>query len=65
MDGYRLLRGRIVALADVYDALHRIDGKFEEKKALTGKEIREKMFEFNPDRKILVEALYKAEIFAQ
>ncbi len=55
--------GRLVALADVYDALHRVDGKFGEKRKLTGDEIREKMFEFNPDRKKLVEALYKKKIF--
>jgi HD-GYP domain-containing protein (c-di-GMP phosphodiesterase class II) len=55
--------GRLVALADVYDALHRVDGKFGEKRALTGMEIREKMFEFNPDRMRLVDALYKADIF--
>jgi len=57
--------GRIVALADVYDALHRTDAKHGEKVTLTGKQIREKMFDYNPDRKILVEALYKAKIFTQ
>jgi len=57
--------GRLVALADVYDALHRTDAKHGKKIALTGKQIREKMFEFNPDRTTLVEALYKAEIFAE
>jgi len=57
--------GRIVALADVYDALHRSDAKHGAKVALTGKQIREKMFDYNPDRKILVEALYKAKIFTQ
>ena len=54
--------GRIVALADVYDALHRIDAKFGVKEALTGERIKEKMLELNPDRKKLVLALYKAEI---
>ena len=54
--------GRIVALADVYDALHRTDAKHGEKRTLSGKEIREKMFELNPDRRVLVEALYKADI---
>lgn len=54
--------GRIVALADVYDALHRVDAKFGEKEALTGGKIREKMFEFNPDRKKLIFALYEANI---
>ncbi len=54
--------GRIVALADVYDALHRVDGKFGEARALTDAEIRDKMFEYNPDRKKLVAALYEARI---
>lgn len=56
--------GRIVALADVYDALHRVDGKFGTKRKLTSGEIKEKMIEFNPDRKRLVLALYDAEIFS-
>mgnify|MGYP001614102977 FL=1 len=56
--------GRIVALADVYDALHRIDGKFGKKKELTGEEIKENMLIFNPDRKRLVLALYDADIFS-
>ena len=56
--------GRIVALADVYDALHRADGKFGEKKELTAKEVKEKMFVFNPDRKKLISALYDAGIFS-
>jgi HD-GYP domain-containing protein (c-di-GMP phosphodiesterase class II) len=51
--------GRIVALADVYDALHRTDAKHGEKVTLTSEQIKEKMFELNPDRTILVEALYK------
>ena len=49
--------GRILAIADVYDALHRKNNKFEE-----GKELREKMFEFNSDRKELVEELYNVGI---
>lgn len=54
--------GRIVALADVYDALHRTDAKHGYKRTLTKSEIRDKMFELNPDRTILVNALYKARI---
>ena len=56
--------GRIVALADVYDALHRADAKFGEKRRLTGEEVKEKMFIFNPDRKKLVTALYDSGIFS-
>jgi HD-GYP domain-containing protein (c-di-GMP phosphodiesterase class II) len=55
--------GRIVALADVYDALHRPNSKFAEVgKGLTKEEIKRKMFEFNPDRKKLVAALYSSGI---
>ncbi len=55
---------RIVALADVYDALHRPNSKFSKKStSLTGRQIRTKMFEFNPDRKRLVRALYDVGIF--
>lgn len=54
--------GRIVALADVYDALHRVDAKFGKKEALTEEKIKEKMLELNPDRKKLVLALYGANI---
>jgi len=55
--------GRIIALADVYDALHRVNDKFGAKKELSGEEIREKMLEFNPDRTKLISALYEAGIF--
>jgi len=55
--------GRIVALADVYDALHRPNSKFgKDGKALTNEEVKVKMFEFNPDRKKLIVALYAAGI---
>lgn len=53
---------RIVALADVYDALHRVNDKFGEKKALTGSKIKELMLEFNPDKTKLVADLYEANI---
>lgn len=54
--------GRIIALADVYDALHRMNDKFGKTKKLSGEEIREKMLEFNPDRIKLILALYEAGI---
>lgn len=55
--------GRILALADVYDALHRVNDKFGEKRALNDDEIMQKMLELNPDRKILIQDLYNADIF--
>lgn len=57
--------GRIVALADVYDALHRPNSKFVKGRVLTGREVRNKMFQLNPDRKKLVEALYGAGILVE
>lgn len=50
--------GRMLAIADVYDALHRINFHDGAKKALTGEEIREKMFIYNPDAKDIIESLY-------
>lgn len=54
--------GRIIAIADVYDALHRTDSKFGEKVTLTPAEIRVKMFEYNPDRRKLIAKLYEVGI---
>ncbi|MDO8496710.1 MAG: HD domain-containing protein [bacterium] len=54
--------GRVLAIADVYDALHRKNNKFEEGESLTGEQIREKMLEFNSDRKELIEELYNVGI---
>jgi len=55
--------GRILAIADVYDALHRKNSKYGESKYLTDEEIKEKMLEGNTDRADLIESLYKAGIF--
>lgn len=52
--------GRILALADVYDALHRPNDKFG---SITGERIKALMFELNPDRHILVTYLYEAGVF--
>ncbi|MDO8523325.1 MAG: HD domain-containing protein [bacterium] len=54
--------GRILAIADVFDALHRANSKFGEARLLTGLEIKEKMLELNPDRKSLVADLYNTDI---
>jgi putative nucleotidyltransferase with HDIG domain len=54
------LYGRILSLADHFDASHRINSKFG---PLTGEEIKEKMLKFNPDQKALIERLYKVQIF--
>lgn len=54
---------RVLALADVYDALHRENSKFGEKRRLTDQEIEEYMIEHNPDKRKLIEDLYRADIF--
>jgi putative nucleotidyltransferase with HDIG domain len=54
---------RIVALADVFDALHRTNDKFGTKRTLSGGEIRDLMFKLNPDKVQLVSDLYKEKIF--
>lgn len=54
--------GRILALADVYDALHRPNKKFGGD--ISRQRIQELMFQFNPDRIQLISQLYQAEIFA-
>ncbi len=54
---------RILALADVYDALHRVNSKFGELKRLSDQEIYEQMMILNPDRVDLVRELYSAGIF--
>jgi len=54
--------GRILALADVYDALHRQNDKFDGD--VDGQRIKELMFQFNPDCIRLVDQLYQTGIFA-
>ena len=56
--------GRLVSLADCYDALHRVNEKFGKLQELSEEEIRGKMFELNPDQKILIGNLYGAGILA-
>ena len=53
--------GRMLALADTFDALHRVNDKHGST-ILDGKQIKEKMFVFHPDQKVLLEELFKADI---
>ncbi len=55
--------GRLLALADVYDALHRPNSKFKEGHQLSGEEVKDKMLAFNPDKKKLVLSLYDSGVF--
>ena len=57
------LYARILALADSFDALHRINGRNGSSRALDGVEIREAMLEANPDQRARILALYEAGIF--
>jgi len=54
---------RLLGLSDSYDALHRVNAKFGMRQALSGKHIKELMLQKNPDQKVLLTELYKAEIF--
>ena len=54
--------GRLLSLADCFDAFHRVNGKFDEK-GLSGEQIKEKMIGFNPEHKVLIEELYRRNIF--
>lgn len=58
-----MMYGRMLALADVYDALHRINDKFGVCQALSGDEIKTQMIQLNPDQCKLITNLYDAEIF--
>jgi streptomycin 6-kinase len=55
------LYARILALADVYDAMHRINDATGGQ-ALSGEEIRRRMLDSNPDQRHLVGELYAADI---
>lgn len=54
--------GRLLALADSYDALHRVNFQDGKVRKLSRDEIRKKMLERNPHQKVLVENLYTAGI---
>lgn len=55
--------GRMLALCDVFDALHRINDKHGEPRAPTGEEIRRRMYEYNRDQWSLLNELFDAGIF--
>jgi len=56
--------GRILSLADFYDAIKsRINDKFGEKKKLTEEESRSILLMKNPDQRYLIEGLYSNGIF--
>lgn len=54
--------GRMLSLADTFDALHRVNDKYVFGPH-PGEEIKQKMLTFHPDQRILVEDLFKDGIF--
>ena len=54
--------GRMLSLADTFDALHRVNDKHGVS-SLDGNQIKEKMLSFHPDQRILVADLFKDGIF--
>ena len=57
------LFGRILALADQFDATHRINDKFTAGPSAVGEWVKEQMFKHNPDQRVLIQELYDADIF--
>jgi putative nucleotidyltransferase with HDIG domain len=53
---------RLLALADVYDALHRVNGKFGRQAPLAAAEVRVELERAFPDQSDLIAALYTAQI---
>ncbi len=54
---------RLVALADVYDALHRFNKKSDKIMKLSDREIKDSMLKLNPDLNKLTIDLYNKKIF--
>ena len=57
------LFGRMLSLADVFDALHRLNSKSDKIQQITGELIKEKMLTFNKDQETLINELYETGIF--
>jgi putative nucleotidyltransferase with HDIG domain len=55
--------GRLLALADQFDAVHRINNKFGGAHTLNGEEMKENLLEENPDQTHLIRELYNNGIF--
>ena len=55
--------GRILALADCFDALHRFNDRFWNGQKFGGEQVKERMLVLNSDCKVLIEELYGAGIF--
>jgi len=56
--------GRLLALADFYDALHRVNDKFRITDATAGEAIKHLMLENNKDQLYLINEFYEAGVFS-
>lgn len=54
---------RMLALADCFDALHRVNQRNADQPAVTGQQIKEQMLEQNADQRDLILRLYALDIF--
>jgi len=54
--------GRLLSLADQFDALHRVNGKHDAS-PLTGAKIMERIMANNQDYQVLIKQLFDADIF--
>ena len=59
------LYGRILSIADCFDALHRANDKFGGGKPLSEREIKRRMRAQNPDLRPLIDKLYAAGVFSE
>jgi len=55
----------VLAMADMYDALHRVNEKFGVKRSLSGEEIRTRLTSRFSDRKKTIDELYASGIFTE
>ncbi len=55
--------GRVLALADFYDAAHRMNDRSGGMGANVGEEIKKKMLRMNKDQEALIEELYEKGVF--
>lgn len=55
--------GRLLALADQFDATHRLNDRFKADEMQVGEWIKKQMIERNPDQGVLIQELYDANIF--
>lgn len=58
-----MIYGKLLAIIDVYDAMHRDNGRINTKEYINSAEMKERLIRAFPDQNQLIESLYKEEIF--